>query len=185
MLLHLSVILSTVGGRCLPDMPPRQTSPWTDTPEADTPPLGRHHPPWQTPPMGRHSPKADTPLPSGQTSTSRADTHLLGRHPPGQTSPPADGYCSGRYASYWIVVLFYLVIDAVQSCLHDSYLSVSGTDVSARTFTCSFIFQLIDARGGIKRPYRRDMEYFSGDMGKMNFHSGNGGGSALIFYRGL
>ena len=23
------------------------------------------------------------------------------RHPPGQTSPPTDGYCCGRYASYW------------------------------------------------------------------------------------
>ena len=27
-------------------------------------------------------------------------------HPPGQTPPPqADGYCSGRYASYWNVFL--------------------------------------------------------------------------------
>ena len=37
-------------------------------------------------------PPADTPL----------GRHPLDRHPPGQTPPPpADGYCCGRYASYW------------------------------------------------------------------------------------
>ena len=34
-----------------------------------------------------------------------------GRHPPfrppGQTPPPADGYCCGRYASYWNAFMFY------------------------------------------------------------------------------
>ena len=50
---------------------------------ADTP--GRH-------PPGRQ-PRADTPL---------------GRHP-----PPADGYCSGRYASYWNAFLWIKVFRAV------------------------------------------------------------------------
>ena len=30
----------------------------------------------------------------------------LGRHPTGHTDSPADGYCCGRYASYWNVFLF-------------------------------------------------------------------------------
>ena len=47
-------------------------SPW-----ADPPPLGRQPPPL---PVVRHRPLA---------------------RPPGQTHPPADGYCCGRYASYW------------------------------------------------------------------------------------
>ena len=44
-------------------------------------PLCRHHPPGQT-------------------------TSLLGRHPLGRHTPPADGYCCGRYASYWNAFLF-------------------------------------------------------------------------------
>ena len=52
-------------------------------------PLGDVHPtgqttPRQTLPVQTH-PQADTPLV---------------RHPPGR-HPQADGYCSGRYASYW------------------------------------------------------------------------------------
>ena len=50
----------------------------------------------QTPPPGRQAPpfwQADVPW---QADTPRADTPLADRHP-----PPADGYCSGRYASYW------------------------------------------------------------------------------------
>ena len=48
-------------------------------------------------PLGRHLP-GQTPPPQGQS-------------PPGQTPPPADtpqadGYCSGRYASYWNAFLF-------------------------------------------------------------------------------
>ena len=74
---------------------PRQTHP----PRADTP-LGRHashgrqtHPPWEEvlrtdTSLGRHPPWADN-LPPGQT--------------------PPDGYCSGRYVSYWNA--FFLSID--------------------------------------------------------------------------
>ena len=58
----------------------------------DTHPLGRN-PPGQTPPQA--DPPADTPL--------QADTPL-----PADTPHPqaGDGYCSGRYASYWNVFLF-------------------------------------------------------------------------------
>ena len=63
--------------------PPRQTpSRQAPTPRTDTPP-------GQTPPW------AD--IPPGQT-------------PPGQTppaDPPADGYCCGRYASYWNAFLYF------------------------------------------------------------------------------
>ena len=48
------------------------------------------HPHGQTPPSH----------PPGQTTPGR---HPLGRHPLGRYTlpPPADGYCSGRYTSYW------------------------------------------------------------------------------------
>ena len=38
--------------------------------------------------------------------------HALGETPPRQT-PPADGYCSGRYASYWNTFLcgLYFILD--------------------------------------------------------------------------
>ena len=49
--------------------------------QADTPPPIRHHPPG--------APWADTPLPS--------------RH-------PQDGYCSGRYASYWNAFIFHVAV---------------------------------------------------------------------------
>ena len=74
-------------------------TPWADTPpRADTPwadPQGRH-PPGQIPP-GRHPPQQTSP-PS--------------RHPPGQnpTPHPEDGYCCGRYASYWNAFLWISVI---------------------------------------------------------------------------
>ena len=105
------------GGRCL-----------TDTPQADTPPPGRHPSPRQTPlpqadtpPPGRH-PQADTPqadTPCRQTpprQTPPAGRHPLrqtppyrhtppGRHPP-HPPPPVNGHCIGRYASYWNAFLF-------------------------------------------------------------------------------
>ena len=60
---------------------------------ADTPFLGRHAP-WADIPLDRHSPRQ---IPPRQTHTPRAD------------SPhPADGYCSGRYVSYWNVFLYLL-----------------------------------------------------------------------------
>ena len=46
---------------------------------------------------GIHHPQADTP---------HLGRHPLGRHPPGRHPPPADGYCGGRYASYWKAFLF-------------------------------------------------------------------------------
>ena len=57
----------------------------TDTPR-QTLPIGRHPPRQKPPTLGRHLP----PPPPG-------------RHPP---TPPADGYCSGRNASYWNALLF-------------------------------------------------------------------------------
>ena len=50
---------------------PQEDIPWADTPRADPPWADTHTHPW-----------TDTPL---------------GQIPPSQ----ADGYCSGRYASYW------------------------------------------------------------------------------------
>ena len=97
-----SVILFTEGGvcpggECVWQTPPRQTPPWADT---LTPPLARH-----TPPPDRH--RADTP--PGQTPPRQTPTWQT---PPSQTPPsrhpPRDGYCSGRYASYWNAFLFYL-----------------------------------------------------------------------------
>ena len=41
-------------------------------------------------------------IPPGQTRPGRqTDRPGLGRHSPRRADPPRDGYCSGRYASYW------------------------------------------------------------------------------------
>ena len=100
MFLHLSVILITGGGGCLPQcmlgsipQDKRQTSPDQRQtplgpeadppgPEADTLPWtrGRHTPPWT---RGRH------PYPQDQRQT----PHPEKTHPPSATS--------GRYVSYW------------------------------------------------------------------------------------
>ena len=68
-----------------------------------TPLLWQAHPLWQTPPSGRQTPTGQTP--PGQTSPAP-----LGRYPwPRAGTPrdtPRDGYCSGRYASYWNTFLF-------------------------------------------------------------------------------
>ena len=57
---------------------------------------------WQTPPPGRHPLDRLGRHPPGRHLPGQAPP---GRHPPRQTRqtppPPADGYCSGRYASYW------------------------------------------------------------------------------------
>ena len=73
-----SVIMFT-GGGCMPSMH------WGRHPPGRHP-LGRHSP-GQTPPWADTSP--------GQTS------------PPGK-HPPPDGYCSGRYASYWNAFLYFI-----------------------------------------------------------------------------
>ena len=109
--------------------PGRQTHP--PGRQTDTPLAGRQTPPWQvdTPLAGRHTPLA------GRHTLSR---HPLGRHPPGRQippgiqtppsqtplgiqtppwhsdTPPPDGYCSGRYASYWNAFLLEFQIG---SCL--------------------------------------------------------------------
>ena len=83
-------------GRYTPNKPPGQT------------PLGRH--PWQRPP-GRHwwrqPPRQITPWKTHHTGQTApwADTFPVQKPPPPPTPaehhPPADGYCCGRYASYW------------------------------------------------------------------------------------
>ena len=67
-------------------------------------------------PVCHSVPWADTP--PRQTPTSRADTPL-GRHPPPQTHPhQADGYFSGRYASYWNA--FFLLQNTMnRNCMED------------------------------------------------------------------
>ena len=90
MFLHLSVILFTGGlPQCMLGYhppPPEQTPPRPRTPQSrhpldQAPPPPSRHPPDQAPPGSRH---------------------LRTRHPP----PPADGYCCGRYVSYWNAFLF-------------------------------------------------------------------------------
>ena len=119
--------------------PPGRHTPWQTAPPEERPSLGRH-PPRQTPP-GRHpeqipTPQADTPwtdtllgrhlslsrhppwtdTPPGQIFPPR-QTHPLGRHPPSRHCPPpppkSDGYCSGRYSSYWNAFLFFGKFDKI------------------------------------------------------------------------
>ena len=59
--------------------------------QADNP-LGSHPPP----PWADTRPQADTP-----------------RQKP--TPPPRDGYCSGRYASYWNVFLFIIILELLRT----------------------------------------------------------------------
>ena len=90
------------------DTPPSCAEP----PLADIPP-GRHHlplvdTPWQTPP--RQTPPGQTPpwADTNRQTPQWADIPLS-RYPPPRVdtpwadtpSPAADGYCCGRYASYW------------------------------------------------------------------------------------
>ena len=77
MFLYLSAILFTrgVSGR----HPRAGRIPWTDTPR-QTPPPGRHHLQADTHPLGRHHPHPPVDIPQ------LADTPL-GRHPHGQTPP--------------------------------------------------------------------------------------------------
>ena len=71
----------------------RQGNVFTRVCQEFCPPGGSGRQPlWTDIPLGRHPP--------GQTPPAWADTPLA-RHSPWQTPPSADGYCSGRYASYW------------------------------------------------------------------------------------
>ena len=56
-------------------------------------------------PQGRHPPWTDTPW----------QTPPLGRHP--RTDTPRDGYCSGRYASYWNTFLSIHVLVHIQATM--------------------------------------------------------------------
>ena len=70
-----------------------------------TPFPGRHSP-WADTPPDRH-PQADTPKADIQwADTPWADACWADTPLTPQADHPADGYCSGRYASYWNAFLF-------------------------------------------------------------------------------
>ena len=102
MFLHLSVILSTWGGVCLSVC-------WDTTPL----PPGSRYSPDQAYPHGNPPPSEQAP-PSNR--------HPQEKAPPGtRYSPPGsrDGYCCGRYASYWNAFLlkgyYYLHVPYIRS----------------------------------------------------------------------
>ena len=75
------------------------------------PPRSRHPPPGADTPRSRHPPGADIPPgadsprsrhPPGADNSPGADTPLEQTPPP----PGRDGYCCGRYASYWNAFFF-------------------------------------------------------------------------------
>ena len=76
------------------------------TPQDQVHPTGPGTPPtpWDQVPPSRdqvhYPPGPGTPL--GPGTTPRDQVH----HPPDQVHPPEDGYCCGRYASYWNAFLF-------------------------------------------------------------------------------
>ena len=97
----------------------------------------------------------------GYTTTPRADTPLA-RHPPPEDRhpspgrPPADGYCSGRYASYWNAFLFSLFFRIVhlkllKVCTWSWYLKDSETCIvlvrSINKSTFSYLNTLIVVLG--------------------------------------
>ena len=122
MILHLSVSHSVhTGGSTWAGTPPgSRYTPWGQVPPT---PLGRYtsrgrytSPPYRYTLLGMYTPQAGTPSRAGTPSsryTSWAGTPPRQAHPSGQipllgrytplagTPPPADGYCCGRYASYW------------------------------------------------------------------------------------
>ena len=104
---------------CWDTTPPQSRPPGSRPPGAA--PAGSRQPPWkQTPPGSRHPPGADTPPGSRHPLGSRHPwEQTVPREqtppPPDQAHPPqADGYCCGRYASYWNAFLFvgskYLIV---------------------------------------------------------------------------
>ena len=108
MFLHLSVSHSVHRGglpQCMLGCNP---------PEPGTPPPGSRHPPHQHP-LEQTPPRT--------------------RHPPDQAPTlPADGYCCGRYASYWNAFLFQTVI-----CFGD-IISVQVFTFKLWVFMNSFLF---------------------------------------------
>ena len=102
------------GGRGYPSMPCR--SHWGMDPPGHAPP-GKEVPPWQgSTPSGRKHPawEGGTPLPA-RKHIPPARKHPLGKEAPtlGRRQPP-NGYCCGRYASYWnafLLKIFYQQIN--------------------------------------------------------------------------
>ena len=146
-------------GVCLGrQQPPQQTTPWADTPQADTP-IGRHpfpqnrHPqvdtPRQPPPLGRH-PWADTPHP-GQTPA-------LSRHlpPPPETTSAADGMhpagmdsciCFSHYLTHTFLHLLTALEGDGQSLYFISLLVLHfSLRFSLKMKQVSYIFQLISCQ---------------------------------------
>ena len=106
MFLHLSVSHSvhSVGGGGSASVHagiPIPTPPVAGTPKSRHPP--RRHPPEQAPP-GADPPGAGHLLeqaPPGAGTTPQEQAPPPGSRLPEQAPTPADGYCCGRYASFW------------------------------------------------------------------------------------
>ena len=84
-----------------------------DTPRADTPPPEQTPPragtPWEQTPWEQKPPKEQAPLsPREQAPPLPEQAPPWSRHPPPRDRhpPAADGYCCGRYASYWNAFFF-------------------------------------------------------------------------------
>ena len=67
---------------------------------------------WDTPPRTKNKhppgPKADTPTPPGPKADPQDQRQTLPQDQ--RQTPPGDGYCCGRYASYWNAFLFSLFV---------------------------------------------------------------------------
>ena len=92
--------------------------------------VGRCTTPRQTTPLGRH------PHWAGRHSL---DRHSLGRHP-----PRSDGYCSGRYASYWNA--FLLQISSCQKLFEFSCPSFWNSDIAWSFQTITFLYTKVSGR---------------------------------------
>ena len=88
-----------------PDTPRRGTPP-DQAPFLDQAPTGPGTPMNQAPP-GPGTPLMDQALPPSRPFTPRPGTLPGPDTPPGNRHPP-DGYCCGRYASYWNAFLLFL-----------------------------------------------------------------------------
>ena len=83
---------------------------------------GTRHPPGAgTPPWSRHPPDQTPPVPAP-----------LGPAPLGADPPSGDGYCCGRYASYWNAFLFYLLIfqhNSMSQLLCTGFICINSTKI--------------------------------------------------------